>query len=462
MVNEKEILKNASMVTTNACKLCTPLGACIAMKGIENSMTLLHGSQGCATYIRRYLISHFREPIDIASSNFTENATIFGGGLNLSTGLRNVTTQYHPALIGIATTCLSETIGEDVKTLVYNYQKSEGESEAASASVAQPLLIHMSTPSYKGTHMDGFHAVTRAAVETLAKDGAPKKQLNILPGFVSPTDIRYLKEILADLQLEYVMLPDYSETLDGPTWDDYQKIPSGGTSVTAIQTMGCSQATIEFGRTLDPQLTAGAILRDRFRTLRFQLGMPIGVRETDLFFELLKTYTAAPLSVKYELERGRLIDSYIDGHKYVFGKKAVVYGEEDLVVGLVSFLAEIGIIPVLCASGGTSGRLAQAIHEVAPELDGKISVRQGVDFMEIGSEAEKLEVDLFIGNSKGYQSARKLKVPLVRVGFPVHDRIGGARILHLGYRGAHELFDRIVNVLLESKQDNSTVGYSYM
>jgi nitrogenase molybdenum-iron protein NifN len=454
MVNENEVLKNASVVTTNACKLCTPLGACIAMKGIENAITLLHGSQGCATYIRRYLISHFREPIDIASSNFTENATIFGGGLNLSTGLRNVTTQYQPTLIGIATTCLSETIGEDVGTLIRSYQKEEAEQ--------QPYIIHMSTPSYKGTHAEGFHAVVRAAAGTLAKDGPPRKQLNIFPGFVSPADIRYLKEILTDLALEYVMLPDYSETLDGPTWDDYQKIPSGGTPVTAIQTMGCSQATIELGRTLDPEETAGAILRDRFKTLRFQLGMPIGVRETDLFFELLKTFTGRPIPTKYELERGRLIDSFIDGHKYVFEKKAVVYGEEDLVVGLVSFLAEIGIIPVLCASGGASGRLAKAVYEVAPELEDKITVRQGVDFMEIAAEAEKLGANLLIGNSKGYQTARKLKVPLVRVGFPIHDRIGGQRVLHLGYRGAQELFDHIVNVLLADRQDNSSVGYSYM
>ncbi len=63
----------------NACKQCTPLGACIAFKGIEGVLPMLHGSQGCATYIRRYLISHFREPVDIASSNFSEETTIFGG-----------------------------------------------------------------------------------------------------------------------------------------------------------------------------------------------------------------------------------------------------------------------------------------------------------------------------------------------------------------------------------------------
>ena len=53
-------------------------------------------------------------------------------------------------------------------------------------------------------------------------------------------------------------------------------------------------------------------------------------------------------------------------------------------------------------------------------------------------------------------------MPLIRVGFPIHDRIGGQRIHHLGYRGAQELFDRIVNALMDSKQETSTVGYSYL
>jgi nitrogenase molybdenum-iron protein NifN len=271
-----------------------------------------------------------------------------------------------------------------------------------------------------------------------------------------------LQEILTDFGLEYVLLPDYSESLDGPTWDEYQKIPKGGTPVTAVQSMGRSLATIEFGRTLNPEKTAGALLKERFQVLRFLLGMPIGVNESDLFLELLKTFTNREIPLKYRLERGRLIDAYIDGHKYIFEKKAVVYGEEDLVVGLVGFLAEIGIIPVLCASGGESGRLAQAIGEVAPGLADRIHIREGADFMDIATEAEAADADLLIGNSKGYQIARKLKIPLVRVGFPVHDRIGGQRLLHLGYRGAQQLFDRIVNAIIAKQQENSPVGYSYI
>ena len=62
----------------------------------------------------------------------------------------------------------------------------------------------------------------------------------------------------------------------------------------------------------------------------------------------------------------------------------------------------------------------------------------------------------------GYAVARELDLPLIRVGFPIHDRIGGQRILHLGYRGAQQLFDVVTNTLLGRGQDRSPVGYSYL
>jgi nitrogenase molybdenum-iron protein NifN len=100
--------------TRNACKLCSPLGACLVFKGIKGCLPLIHGSQGCATYIRRYMISHYKEPVDIASSSFSEEATIFGGNKNFNTGIDNIIRQYNPEVIGIASTCLSETIGENI------------------------------------------------------------------------------------------------------------------------------------------------------------------------------------------------------------------------------------------------------------------------------------------------------------------------------------------------------------
>lgn len=441
--------------TTNACKLCKPLGASIAFRGIEGCVPFLHGSQGCATYMRRYIISHFNEPIDIASSSLGEKNAIYGGGPNLKLGLKNVTSKYAPKLIGVATTCLTETIGDDLPMLLAEYTKEFGTAD-------MPLLVHVSTPSYSGTHMEGFHAAVRAVVEQLATTALPNDSINLLGGFISPADIRYLHAVCRDFAIDATILPDYADTLDGPALNDYPLIPEGGTKLSAIRTMGGARATIELGATL-PEVTAGTVLRDRHSTPLHRTGLPIGIRATDAFFELLTEITGQAVPEFYAAARGRLIDSMVDGHKYVFGKKAVVYGEEDLVVGMTALLAEIGVKPVLCASGGKSGRMAEGIAAAIDGLDCSMPlVKEDVDFYDIETLAGDLEVDLVVGHSKGHAFARQEKLPLIRVGFPIHDRIGGQRILHLGYHGAQALFDVITNAMIEKKQNDSPVGYSYM
>jgi nitrogenase molybdenum-iron protein NifN len=106
--------------------------------------------------------------------------------------------------------------------------------------------------------------------------------------------------------------------------------------------------------------------------------------------------------------------------------------------------------------------LRAAIESVAPQQAAAIQVHQATDFAELEELAGDLRPDLLIGNSKGYWLARRLKVPLVRIGFPIHDRVGGARLLHVGYRGAQQLADRIINTLLEAVQEESEVGYAYL
>ena len=152
----------------------------------------------------------------------------------------------------------------------------------------------------------------------------------------------------------------------------------------------------------------------------------------------------------------------MDAHKYLYGRRAVVYGEEDLVVGIASFLDEIGVVPVVCASGGRSGGMAQALSGTTAMLRGGIQVLEDSDFVDIGEAAEAAKADLLIGNSRGVGLARRLDIPLVRVGMPVHDRIGAQRIQHLGYRGTQSLCDRIVNALIARDQERSEPGYMTM
>jgi len=440
----------------NGCKLCAPLGASIAYRGIRGCIPLIHGSQGCATYIRRYVISHFREPVDIASSNFTETTAIFGGKENLSTALDNVSRQYKPEAIGITSTCLSETIGDDIPAILREYELS---AAAAADGTQHPAVFYASTPSYKGTHINGFHT---AVYSVVAGTVPPVKRrestgiINIIPGFVSPEDIRELHTILRQYGVGYTLLPDYSKSLDGPSWEEYEKLPDGGTCLSDIARMGTAAGTVYLGRAVEDGQNAGIWLRDVCGVPLHQILMPVGVENTDAFFRTLTDITEIETPGEQKETRGRLIDAYIDGHKYCFGKRAVVYGDEDFVLSVCAFLAEIGVVPVLAATGA---KRTAAVRETdtVPE-----TISDETDFETMLEKSRLLEPDIVIGNSKGLYLSRRLNVPLVRCGFPIHDRIGGQRILTFGYRGTLNLFDLVCNALMQSRQDKAGKGWSYV
>jgi nitrogenase molybdenum-iron protein NifN len=449
------VAPHAFVTTRNACTACTPLGAVMAFAGLENAICLLHGSQGCGTYIRRHLIGHFREPVDIASSNFHEASAVFGGKSNLFVALDNVIHQYRPALVGIATTCLAETIGEDLKHLLREYHQQRNGSSL-------PALIPVSTPSYHGTHSDGFASTVRAVVESLAGAGGAEPNLVVMPGMVSPADLRYLKEVLRDFGIAGAVLPDFSDTMDGPSWDQYHRLPPGGTPLDKVRALGPGTTAVEFSAVLDPARTAGGYLKDAFGSTQVVQGLPIGVEASDRFFQTLERFSGRPAPAWHREERDRLVDSYIDGHKYCFGKRAAIYGDEDLVAALAVFLKEIGMEPVLCVSGGRTKRLGEVVAGLAGPGQDYPVVLGDADFTDLAEAAAGLNLDLMIGNCNGYRLSRELGIPLVRVGLPIHDRIGAARILTLGYRGTQQFFDRIINSLLQVAQDASPVGYTHL
>ena len=451
--------------TLNACKVCAPLGASMAFKGIQGCVPIVHGSQGCSTYIRRYMISHFREPIDIASSNFSEETPIFGGGANLKRALGNVSRQYKPKHIGITTTCLSETIGDDIPQIIREFRTEAPELNEVS-------LAHASTPSYCGSHVDGFHQAVLSVIHLLEKPEAKNDKIVLLPGMLSPADYRFLKEVFEAMGQGLILLPDLSETLDNAHWNDYKRIPDGGTTSEELKELGGAKAYIQFGDVLNAGAIANTVkrknielpadaLKSKFEMPGETLTFPIGINATDRFFEALERLTGKTMPEKYAKERGRLIDAYTDGHKYVFEKRFVLYGEEDFVIGFTEFLSEIGAEPVLIASGGKSAGFKEIIKsKLNPGVEPLIM--EGADFEEIDEATQSLEFDFMIGHSKGYYIARKHDKPLIRVGFPIHDRLGGQRVKHIGYEGAHDLFEKIVNALLEYKQENNPMGYKYL
>lgn len=440
----------STLGTVNPCTVCAPLGAALVTAGVRDAVSLLHGAQGCATYIRRYLISHFREPIDVASSSFGESQTVFGGEANLHRALDNLSQQYQPRLITVATTCVAETIGEDVPRLIASYREKKTSS---------PLFVNASTPSFKDGHVEGFHAMVRALVDALAtKRGPRRKHVGILPPMVSPADLRHLREIATGYGLGVTLLPDYADTLDGVVVDHYNALPNGGTTIEEIAALPTAAGILDL-TTPGKAPRASAILDERGSAATI-LGLPLGVRACDAFCGALAELSAAPMPAWLDQERGRLLDAYADGHKYVFGKRVAVFGEPEQVAAIALFLAEIGARPLVCATGARNRALTPALSSL-PKGAAEV-ILEDTHFGAIEEACRAYMPDLIIGGSKGYRMARELRVPLLRIGFPIHDRIGAGRLLSVGYRGTLHFFDTLVNRLLEAQQSRSDIGYSYL
>jgi nitrogenase molybdenum-iron protein alpha/beta subunit/MoaA/NifB/PqqE/SkfB family radical SAM enzyme len=424
------------------------MGSVTAFYGIRRCMTLLHGSQGCSTYIRRHMATHYNEPVDIASSSLTEHGTVFGGEENLIKGLENIIALYDPDVIGVATTCLAETIGEDIPRMIRDFLPAHPDCRAK--------IIPVSSAGYAGTQFEGFFAALFAIVSNTTMNAAKNNKINIITGMLSPADTRWLKALLADMGLDVILLPDLSENLDGVYEEQYRRLPDGGTPLCDIAQMAGARLTIELSSFVGDAYSPAKYLQDTYGVPYVRCALPVGLRDTDALIRVLGE-AGGNVSGALRQQRGRCIDAMVDAHKYNAEGRAVIFGEPDFAYSMARLCAENGLVPVLTATGTKctqlrpmlEGEIAQAAERYFVE---QFKIMDDCDFDEIEEWAQKLGANMMIGSSDGRRIEHKLHIPLIRCAFPVHDQIGGQRIRTLGYDGTLELLDRLTNTLLSRKE----------
>ena len=220
-----EEITERSALTINPAKTCQPIGAMYAALGIHNCLPHSHGSQGCYAYHRSTLSRHFKEPAIAATSAFTEGASVFGGQANLLQAINNIFTVYEPDVIAVHTTCLSETIGDDIPQIV---AKARDEGKIPPGK----YVIHANTPSYVGSHVTGFANMVKGMVDYFAQaNGHKENRINIIPGYVEPSDMEEIKHLAGELGVSIIMFPDTSNVMNGPQTGKYHMYPAGGTTM---------------------------------------------------------------------------------------------------------------------------------------------------------------------------------------------------------------------------------------
>ena len=440
----------------NPAKTCQPIGAMYAALGIHRCLPHSHGSQGCCSFHRMHLTRHFRDPVMASTSSFTEGSSVFGGAANLKTAIKNVFAIYNPDVIAVHTTCLTETIGDDIPTIIKSAEVPAGK-----------VVIHANTPSYQGSHITGFSNMVKGMVNYLAEStlSVKKEQINIIPGFVNPGDMREIKRITRLMGVPFILFPDTSGVLDSPMTGNFEMYPRGGTTLDQLRDTGNSGLTLALGRFASSD--GAELLAKKCKVPAIALKTPVGVKATDEFVMALRRFAVSEVPDELEEERGQLVDIMTDTHFHFYGKRVALFGDPDIITGLTEFVLSLGMIPVHVLTGTPGGAIGSAVGSFEDDINTMLAeagvsgnVKGGDDLFTLQQWIKNEPVDLLIGTSYGKYIARAEDIPFVRVGFPILDRSVHSYLPIVGYRGAMRLVEMISNALLD-RQDRDAADEDF-
>lgn len=417
-------------VSTNPLKASAPLGAAMAYLGVEGAVPLFHGSQGCTAFALVLLVRHFKEAIPLQTTAMNEVSTILGGADHVEEALLNLKKRMNPKLVGICSTALTETRGEDF----------EGDLRLVLTRRAEELdgtqVVFASTPDFNGSLEEGWSKATYALVDALVPkcSATSLRQVNILPGVhLTVGDLESLKDLVRKFDLEPIVLPDVSQSLDGVTTGEWSATTYGGVTLEQIRSMGESCATIAVG---EHMRAAAELLSERSQAPAYVFPTLVGLEASDQMVSTLSRLSRMSAPPEVRRERARLVDAMLDGHFYFAGKKIAIGAEPDLLLGLASLATDLGA-RIVAAVTTTPG--SKAI-ELTPA---DVIVGDLGDLEDMAGAA-----DLLVTHAHGRQAADRLGIPHLRVGFPIFDRLGSAYRTSIGYSGTRSLIFETANLFL--------------
>lgn len=433
MVN---IIKSSKTCSVYPLKLSQPLGAVYAFLGIKRAMPLMHGSQGCTAFAKTFLTRHFSENIPMQTTALSEVTTILGGDENLHTALKNIIEKNDPEVIGIISTGVSETRGDDVKGSIKRFKELYPDH-------AYKEFVYVSTPDYEGSFHDGYRKALTSIVKTLVKRTYSKnpRQINLLLSYhLTAKDADMIKEIAEGFGLKAILLPDLSSSMDGSV-RGFSGITAGGTDTKDIEMMSASAVTITIGESTKE---AGEYLERKFMIPAFHFESLYGLKNFDKFVKFLMNLSDREPSEGLKRWRNRLIDAMLDTHFYLTNRKVAVAGEPDTFYAIVDLLVRelgmhlsIGVVPTISESIKTL-----PIDEIiVGDLEDILNRCSGLDAV--------------VGNTNMRHIARKLSIPHYRIGIPIFDRPGHFLKGYIGYEGTTNFIFELANLLMEMDEEIS-------
>ncbi|NEI32444.1 nitrogenase iron-molybdenum cofactor biosynthesis protein NifN [Rhizobium leguminosarum] len=432
------VVSQTKSAAVNPLKSSQPLGAAFAFLGVDGAIPLLHGSQGCTSFALALLVRHFNEAIPLQTTAMNEAAIIVGGADRLEEAILSLKARTRPRLIGICTTASVEARDEDVAGDVENIKRKRA------IELVGTEVVLANTPDFDGAIEEGWSKAVTAVIEALAR---PDKQyrnprkIAILPGWnLTVADIEHLRETAVSFGLDPVILPDVSGALDGSIPEDWMPTTYGGTKLEEIRDLGATMQCIAIGE----HMRRPAEALQRLTGVPYVLFRSLtGLENVDRFIRVLAAVSCKQTPLNVRRNRMQLQDAMLDGHFHMAGKKIAIASEPDQLFQFSDFFTAMGAeIAAAVTTTGTSKAL-----EMVPAKTVKVG-----DLSDLESLAAT--ADLIVTHSHGREAARRLGVPLMRVGFPMFDRFGSQHKLTILYRGTRDVIFDFANIIQANHPPN--------
>ncbi len=420
----------STSVAVNPLKQSQTLGGVLAFLGLKGTMPILHGSQGCTALAKVVLERHFRCSIPLSTTAMTEVATILGGEENVEQGILTLVQKSQPEIIGLCTTGLVETRGDDMGRFVKEIRHRHPELDYL------PIVL-VSTPDFKGALQDGFAAAVESILKEIPleseKQSHPNQIAILASSAFTPGDIQEIKEIVTSFELVPIFVPDFSNSLDGHLEDSQRGITAHGTTLKQLRSIGNSAFTVALGESMR---RPAQILEKRFGIPYEVFGELTGLVAVDTFLQALSNISGNRVSEKYCRQRRELQSIMLNTHFHFGGKRVSLAMEPDLLCSTVSFLQSMGV-QIHAAVTTTRTPMLEKLPIVS------VTIGDLEDFELLASGS-----DLLIANSHADAIAQRLGIPLYRQGIPIFDKLDSGRFPKVGYRGTMQLLFDLGNLFL--------------
>jgi nitrogenase molybdenum-iron protein NifN len=412
----------------NPLKLSQPMGALLCFLGIKNTMPLMHGAQGCASFSKVFFTRHFNDPIAVQTTAVNDiTAVVDGGDYSISEAIKNITKKVQPELVGLFTTGLTETKGDDIKGATYLLKDVQ-------------KMVYVHTPDFEGGLESGYAKSIEALIEQLVKPSSTintKKALLIPHVSLTPLEVEKIKEQINLFGFETLALPDISESLDGHLGLKQGALSSGGISVEEIESLGDSSLVVTIG---DSVLNCGNKLKEKNNSIfHIHFDSLGGLSKSDSFYQELMTFTKTTSPHKSIVRwRKRVQDALLDTHFTLGGAKLVIAAEPDQILSLYTCLSEAG--------AQIKTIITPTKSKALETLTCKVIIG---DFEDVENSLE--DTDMLITNFHGERLAKKHKKALILRGFPNYEGVGNQLKYDLLYEGSSYLLFEIANALHHHK-----------